>query len=292
MNKPSIIVGMGIGQLYKDVLTKLGQEVITVDLDPNKGADYTDVDQAISTHLKFKTAHICTPNFTHAELTKKLSACSSIVFVEKPGLRTPEEWTQAAQSSARVMMVKNNMWRSNIDELRALAQEAKQVNIQWIRRNCIPHPGSWFTTRELAFGGVSRDLMPHLLSLYIAMNPLWDKEEVNGYLAIRKWMLAQIESTEYGTVNPNGTYDVDDHCAIKFGDKWNLIADWRSMDKEDSSIEFIMPDNTIERFELGWCPEDAYQRMIQDAINNITNSTFWNKQFSEDVWIHQIISKL
>ena len=292
MNKPSIVVGMGIGQLYKDVLTKLGREVVTVDLDPNKGADYTDVDQAISTHLKFKTAHICTPNFTHAELTNKLGACSSIVFVEKPGLRTPEEWTQAAQSSARVMMVKNNMWRSNMDDLRALAQEAKQVNIQWIRKNCIPHPGSWFTTRELAFGGVSRDLMPHLLSLYIAMNPLWDKEEVNGYLAIRKWMLAQIESTEYGTVNPNGTYDVDDHCAIKFGDKWNLIADWRSMDKEDSSIEFIMPDNTIERFELGWCPEDAYQRMIQDAINNITNSTFWNKQFSEDVWIHQIISKL
>jgi hypothetical protein len=179
-----------------------------------------------------------------------------------------------------------------MDDLRALAQEAKQVNIQWIRKNCIPHPGSWFTTRELAFGGVSRDLMPHLLSLYIAMNPLWDKEEVNGYLAIRKWMLAQIESTEYGTVNPNGTYDVDDHCAIKFGDKWNLTADWRSMDKEDSSIEFIMQDNTAERFELGWCPEDAYQRMIQDAINNITNSTFWNKQFSEDVWIHQIISKL
>ena len=292
MNKPSIIVGMGIGQLYKDVLTKLGQEVITVDLDPNKGADYTDVDQAISTHLKFKTAHICTPNFTHAELTNKLSACSSIVFVEKPGLRTPEEWTQAAQSSARVMMVKNNMWRSNMDELRALAQEAKQVNIQWIRKNCIPHPGSWFTTRELAFGGVSRDLMPHLLSLYIAMNPEWGKEQVNDYSAVQNWMLAQIESTEYGTVNSNGTYDVDDHCAIKFGNKWNLTADWRSMDKEDSSIEFIMPDNTVERFELGWCPEDAYQRMIQDAVNNITNSTFWNKQFAEDVWIHQMISKL
>ena len=292
MNKPSIIVGMGIGQLYKDVLTKLGQEVITVDLDPNKGADYTDVDQAISTHLKFKTAHICTPNFTHAELTKKLSACSSIVFVEKPGLRTPEEWTQAAQSSARVMMVKNNMWRSNIDELRALAQEAKQVNIQWIRRNCIPHPGSWFTTRELAFGGVSRDLMPHLLSLYIAMNPQWDKEEVNGYLAIRKWMLAQIESTEYGTVNPNGTYDVDDHCAIKFDDKWNLIADWRSMDKEDSSIEFIMPDNTIERFELGWCPEEAYHNMIVDAIANIANNDFWQEQLQQDFWIHERIENL
>ena len=33
--------------------------------------------------------------------------------------------------------------------------------------------GSWFTTRKLAFGGVSRDLMPHLLSLYVAMNPHW-----------------------------------------------------------------------------------------------------------------------
>lgn len=292
MNKPSIIVGMGIGQLYKDVLTKLGQEVITVDLDPNKGADYTDVDQAISTHLKFKTAHICTPNFTHAELTNKLGACSSIVFVEKPGLRTPEEWTQAAQSSARVMMVKNNMWRSNIDELRALAQEAKQVNIQWIRRNCIPHPGSWFTTKGFAFGGVSRDLMPHLLSIYIALNPEWESTTNQDSSSQRVWKLEDIDGTEYGTVNPNGTYDVDDQCQMTFGNKWFLEANWRSMDREDSSIEFVMQDNTVERFELGWCPEDAYQSMIQDAVNNITNSTFWNKQFTEDVWIHQMISKL
>jgi predicted dehydrogenase len=292
MNKPSIIVGMGIGQLYKDVLTKLGREVVTVDLDPSKGADYISVDQAINEHLAFNTAHICTPNFTHAELTKKLSTCANIVFVEKPGLRTAAEWYQAATSSARIMMVKNNMWRSNINELRRQASQAKQVNIQWIRRNCIPHPGSWFTTRELAFGGVSRDLMPHLLSLFIALNPDWQQEKINKRSAVAKWQLKDIDSTEYGTVNPNGTYDVDDLCVINFGDKWNLTADWRSVDKEDSSIEFVMPDDSIERFELGWCPEEAYLAMIQDAVNNFTNSTFWNKQFAQDVWIHQMIENL
>ena len=292
MNKPSIIVGMGIGQLYKDVLTKLGREVVTVDLDPNKGADYTSVDQAISEHLTFNTAHICTPNFTHAELTKKLSTCANIVFVEKPGLRTAAEWYQAANGSARIMMVKNNMWRSNINELRRQASQAKQVNIQWIRRNCIPHPGSWFTTRELAFGGVSRDLMPHLLSLFIALNPDWQKEKINQRSAIAQWQLKDIDNTEYGIINPNGTYDVDDCCTINFGDKWQLTANWRSMDKEDSSIEFVMPDDSVERFELGWCPEEAYLAMIQDAVNNFTNSTFWNKQFTQDVWIHQLIETL
>ena len=64
MSKRSLIIGMGIGQLYKDVLTKLGHEVVTVDLDPTK-ADFTDIKLAISKHSWFETAHICTPNFTH-----------------------------------------------------------------------------------------------------------------------------------------------------------------------------------------------------------------------------------
>jgi hypothetical protein len=98
-------------------------------------------------------------------------------------------------------------------------KEAKTVNIKWLRKNCIPSPGSWFTTRKLAFGGVSRDLMPHLLSLYIAMNPGWRKEQINGQTAMACWELKDIDSTEYGIVNPKGTYDVDDVCVINFGNK-------------------------------------------------------------------------
>jgi predicted dehydrogenase len=293
MTKRSLIIGMGIGQLYKDVLTKLGHEVITVDSDPAKKADYTDIRSAVASQW-FDTAHICTPNYTHLEIAESIAPYAKIVFIEKPGVKTNADWTRLVRQRpfTRFMMVKNNMWRSNIDKLKALADKAKTVNIEWTRRNCIPSPGSWFTTRELAYGGVSRDLMPHLLSLYVAMNPSWHTETVNGQLAQMLWQLKDIESTEYGTVNPNGTYDVDDKCTINFGNKWHCVANWRSMDYENSAIEFIMQDNAVERFDLGWCPEEAYHNMITDAITNMDNPKFWLDQFNIDSWIHERLENL
>ena len=285
---------MGIGQLYKTVLEKLGHEVVTVDQDISKGADFDSIDKASLIHGLFDTAHICTPNFTHFELAARVASYSKIVFIEKPGVATSATWNKLVTEfkQTRFMMVKNNMWRDNIAELKELAGRANTVNIRWIRKNCIPNPGSWFTTKKLAFGGVSRDLMPHLLSLYVAMNPAWRTESVNGQSSLQYWQLENIESTEYGTVNPNGTYDVDDVCHIDFGNKWGCQANWRSMDKEDSSIEFIMQDNSIERFELGWCPEQAYHNMIVDAVTNIDNSEFWLQQYAVDTWIHERIEKL
>ena len=294
MSKRSLIIGMGIGQLYKTVLTNLGHEVVTVDHDSSKKPDFLSVDAAIIVHGFFDTAHICTPNFTHFEIAAKVAPVSKIVFIEKPGVATSLTWCKLITtfSQTRFIMVKNNMWRNNIAELKALAEKAKTVKIRWIRKNCIPSPGSWFTTKKLAFGGVSRDLMPHLLSLYVAMNPTWRKDTVSGKTAMACWELKDIESTEYGTVNPKGTYDVDDMCVINFGDKWKCAANWRSMDEEDSSIEFVMQDNTVERFELGWCPEDAYESMIKEAIERVDDYQFWLKHFDIDTWIHERIENL
>ena len=285
---------MGIGQLYKTVLDKLGHEVITVDQDITKGAMLPSIDSAILLYAPFDTVHICTPNFTHFEIAGRVAPVSKIVFVEKPGVAKSENWATLVHTfpNTRFMMVKNNMWRDNIAKLKELAGRANTVNIRWIRKNCIPSPGSWFTTKKLAFGGVSRDLMPHLLSLYVAMNPAWRTESVNGKSSLQYWQLENIESTEYGIVNPNGTYDVDDVCHIDFGNKWGCQANWRSMDKEDSSIEFIMQDNTVERFELGWCPEQAYHNMIVDAVANLTNNNFWQEQLQQDFWIHERIENL
>ena len=294
MSKRSLIIGMGIGQLYKTVLEKLGHEVVTVDPDISKGAMLPSVDSALLVHGFFDTVHICTPNFTHFELAAKVAPHAKIVFIEKPGVATSLTWCKLITTfpQTRFIMVKNNMWRSNINELKEQASRAKTVKIRWIRKNCIPSPGSWFTTRKFAFGGVSRDLMPHLLSLYVAMNSNWRKELVNGQTAMACWELKDIESTEYGVVNPNGVYDVDDVCVINFGDKWKCAANWRSMDEEDSSIEFVMQDNSIERFELGWCPEEAYYNMIKDAVDNVDNYEFWLKQFDIDTWIHERIELL
>ena len=290
----SLIVGMGIGNLYKDVLTKLGYQVTTVDMDPNKHADYLDLTTALDEHLCFNTVHICTPNFTHEDIARQVAKHAGIVFIEKPGVETALAWFNLVQDypDTRFMMVKNNMWRSNIAELAASASIAKIVNIRWIRRDCIPHPGSWFTTRKLAYGGVSRDLMPHLLSLYIALNPSWRTESVNGKGAQMMWELDNIDTTDYGVINPNGIYDVDDQCHIDFGSKWGCQANWRSMDVEDSSIQFIFQDNSALRFELGWCPEEAYHSMIVDAITNVNNEEFWTKQLNQDLWIHKQIESL
>jgi predicted dehydrogenase len=290
----SLIVGMGIGNLYKDVLANLGHTIVTVDMDPSKHADYLDLPTALAEHPCFDTVHICTPNFTHETIARKVAEQSRIVFIEKPGVESALAWFNLTQDhpNTRFMMVKNNMWRNNIPELVASASIAKTVNIQWIRKNCIPHPGSWFTTRKLAYGGVSRDLMPHLLSLYIAMNPNWKQEPVNGKSAQMLWELKDIDSTDYGVVNPNGTYDVDDQCHIDFGSKWHTTASWRSMDIEDSSIKFIFQDGSALRFELGWCPEEAYHNMIIDAIANADNTEFWINQLDQDIWIHKQLESL
>lgn len=290
----SLVIGMGIGELYKSVLTQLGAEVITVDSDNAKNAMFKSINAATAEHEHFNTAHICTPNFTHLDLASQVAPYSNIVFIEKPGVIDKKTWQTLVDSfpNTRFIMVKNNMWRNNIQDLREKATKAKRVNIEWVRKNCIPSPGSWFTTRELAFGGVSRDLMPHLLSLYISLNPTWKTDKADSRASLQHWLLEDIESTEYGTINPDGVYDVDDECVILFTGKWNCRANWRSMTTEHSGITFINEDNSKDVFELGWCPEEAYLNMIKDAVENLNNDAFWKEQLEIDLWIHEQIENI
>jgi len=285
----SLIIGMGIGELYKSVLTQLDAEVITVDTNPDKNADFAKVEDALVAHGFFDTVNICTPNFTHAQLTQQVAPYSKIVFVEKPGFKNSTEWSDILSQypDTRIMMVKNNMWRDNIGEMQLLSEQSNTVDIKWIRKNCIPHPGSWFTTKELAYGGVSRDLVPHLLSLYIALNPDWHSTTASNSIVGQRWTLSEIDSTEYGDINYNGIYDVDDNVEMLFGDKWRVQADWRDLTLEESCVKFN--SSTID---LGWCPELAFSNMIQDAIKNADNGDFWQEQQKQDVWIHKQIEAL
>jgi len=287
----SLIIGMGIGQLYKTVLTNLGAEITTVDSDITKGADFPDALSAILARGPFDTAHICTPNFTHFTIATKIAHDCKIVFIEKPGVATASNWATLVHSfpDTRFMMVKNNMWRDNIEEMRLNAESADEIKFNWINKDRVPSPGSWFTTRKLAFGGVSRDLMPHLLSLYIALNPNWLKTGMSGQSSKMRWFLEDLKNTEYGKVNSNGVYDVDDVCSLDFG-KWKLTADWRSMDKDKRNIEMWFGDSVLT-YELGLCPEYAYEHMIKEAYERQSDDKFWNKQFLIDYWIHERVEQ-
>jgi predicted dehydrogenase len=293
MKKRSLIIGMGIGQLYLNVLTNLGHEVITVDTDVKKNADFLTVNAAINAYGCFDTVHICTPNFTHFDLAYRVAKHAGIVFIEKPGVANSEEWNALITEfpQTRFMMVKNNMWRSNINELREQAKNAGTVDLVWLNRDRVPNPGTWFTTKELAYGGVSRDLMPHLLSLYIALNTEWRTTRFMGLTVNTNWLLEDLTQTDYGVVKADGTYDVDDECKLRYGHKWNLNANWRTNDIEWRKIIFSKLGNTTE-FELGLCPEDAYQAMISEAVAKIKDDAFWALQNEIDIWIHEQIQRL
>jgi len=289
----TLIVGLGFGSLYKTLHAKLGHHVVTVD--PRQGiADYGQIDDAINDHGYFDIAHICTPNFTHVSLASSIATDTSIVIVEKPGAANAKEWSTLVESfpDTRFMMSKNNMWRHNIVQMQAAAAAASVVKLNWINRDRIPGPGSWFTNKNLAYGGVSRDLMPHLLSLYISLNPNWYTDPITDHFISRNWSLDQLTSTEYGTIDAKGVYDVDDLAQINFTDKWILKADWRSLNKDQRNIECTLPDIKQIQFVLGLCPESAYESMIETAIANLSNNAFWDEQRKQDLWIHKVIDEL
>jgi predicted dehydrogenase len=296
MKPTSLVIGMGIGQLYKTVLENLGHNVVTVDRDINKGADFPEVTPAILAYGQFDVTVICTPNFTHEKISETIKPNTRILLIEKPGVENKHRWTQLFRSNnkTRIMMVKNNMWRDNIEEMRSYVEQARTVKIKWINKNRIPGPGTWFTTKNLAYGGVSRDLMPHLLSLYVALNEHWNSSQKTGEEARQLHTLDSIEDTEYGVVKRDGVYDVDDLCKIKYmknGRVWKMEANWADGKADDRAIEFELDDGTVKRFELGLCPESAYQKMIEDAIANVNNQDFWEEQYNIDTWIHERIEK-
>lgn len=304
MNKNSIVVGMGIGQLYRQALTELGYTVVSVDADPAKGAEFTDVASAIKKYKNFETAHICTPNFTHAGLAQKLAPYSKIVFVEKPGVANSNVWNTLVHTykDTRFTMVKNNQWRDNINELQELARNSYMVDLKWINNDRVPGPGTWFTTRSLAYGGVSRDLMPHLLSLFMAIEPNFMRAEQIKNSAVKVWNLEDFDRTDYGVLNKDGVYDVDDVCALSFrtdSTVWNLTADWRSTRGDERCITFYL-NNTEDRLdsntpisvELSLCPEYAYKNMIEDCVKNLNNSEFWQNQLEQDYYIHEKVQNI
>ena len=137
--------------------------------------------------------------------------------------------------------------------------------------------------------------MPHLLSLFMVLEPYYKASRQISNVAKQNWVLEDVSNTDYGTVNVNGVYDVDDSCRLEYvcNDRvWNLDANWRTLGEDDRAIIFTMPDNRQVRVELGLCPEDAYQTMINDAILSYHEATFWNKQLDQDLWIHQQIETL
>lgn len=294
----ALVVGLGIGQLYKKVLTEAGISVVTVDLDVKQNADFLSVEHCFEHQRGFDIAVICTPNYTHYELAMKIAPETAILFVDKPGVANESQWRYLvlANPNTRIMMVKNNMWRIDAVNFKLHAEMAQSTGIYWINRNRVPKPGSWFTDRSCAFGGVSKDLVPHLLSIYACMSPdrYWENIPWDVRWS-RRWSLEELQNSDYGEVLANGVYNVDDVVEFKMNlvDEdtgrnrlFHFIADWRNNEEEDIAVHYENNQIKIDT-ELGLCPEDAYLRMITCAIEKFDDVDFWKNQFEIDSWIHR-----
>ncbi len=296
-NLNSLVVGLGIGNLYKEVLTNLGHEVKTVDTSIEKNADFPNVNSAIWGDNKFDTAHICTPNNLHFSMAVELAKSCNIIFIEKPGVKDSAQWAELQKNHRknRFIMVKNNQWRDDIDQLTKDYDQSDLIKLKWFNKNRIPNPGSWFTNKQLSFGGVSRDLLPHLLSFFTRFEKDYLIAKILDKKSEQRHSLETITDTDYGTVNKKGTYDVDDYCSVSFSIKNKTImieADWKNDISDDRCIEFYKDNKCFKKYDFGLCPESAYKNMITDCLNNLKNDHWWESQHNQDLWIHQIIENL
>jgi predicted dehydrogenase len=305
MVKKVLIIGLGIGKLYQKVLSDTEQyNVVTIDIDPYKEPDFLDIETCKQVNPSFDLALVCVPNYLHEEMVMKLvtNDMAKVILVEKPGLFDFAAWISAVHIGEpnKLIMIKNNMYRDNYPAIIKTINEnrfdIKNVNVCWLNKDRIPHPGSWFTTKKLAFGGVSRDLMPHLLSIYYSLF-----QELNLPVDIyktQKYTLEDLKGTAYGKVNKDGVYDVDDYCRIKFRNTIKgsivpvtLYASWKTdIEKSKIGIEIEFRDGNKVFYDFGLCPEYAYHDMIRHSLKMTKKE--YKKQNDIDIWIHNIIDNV
>ena len=260
----------GIGSnVYFPELCKLGYEVSVLDNRiPN--IKFNDISQVTEA---YDLAVVSTPNFTHMDIAEKLAETGTKrIFVDKPGFIDAYAWSHLCYKypETKFHLVKNNLFRDNYGDVLELmkTKDVIGVDISWISNNRIPNPGSWFTTKKLAFGGISRDLMPHLYCFAIklfGMSKL--KKTLFKQASYQRWNLRSITSTDYGVVNTSGIYNVDD-TALAVANVGNislkLSASWKEgYDKQ--SITLFFRDGTTYEWTFGLCPAEAYGEMLKST---------------------------
>lgn len=294
MHKTVCVVGLGIGKLYVDACNRLGWRVITVDQNPNVSADYLSVDD-IPASIHLDMGIVCTPNFAHLQVAQQLARKSATnIVVEKPGFFCSGDWLEFQQQypESRLWMVKNNQFRTLFTDLRD--KEIEKIQLFWLNKNRIPGAGSWFTDKSKSYGGVSRDLMPHLLS--VAQRSLNQCIANDDFVArcYRQYDMSQLENdSSYGNFNATGIYDVDDYACFKSNVNNITIecfASWKKdIDADIIEWRFKLKNQSDLTYKVGLCPESAYETMLQEYMHATQETHQQHQQYDEE--IHKIIDR-
>jgi predicted dehydrogenase len=294
MSKKILIVGLGIGSMYREIL-KNSYKIETIDFDSSKNPTFTSIAEFKEKRYgtKYDLIIICTPNFLHKEHFLLLREYGRRFVVEKPGFKNTKEFQELYNKEKNIFIMKNNYYRDEIINLKPYMKNTKKVSINWINENRIPQPGGWFTDISKSFGGVSVDLMPHLLHIFFLLN---DKKEYTFFLfdKIRNFSLSEIKETEYGKVNLEGVYNVDDSCSLFMNNdstSFTLNAAWANKEKiEDLSITLLLENGEKIIYKYSLCPEKYYYNYLsaiaKGDFDSIERKT---EQYNLDLQLHRIL---
>jgi len=289
MQPKALLIGLGgIGEnVYLPQLKKINYDITTVDKF-NENAQFESIEDIDKT---FDVCIISTPNFTHHEYAKSVADICKHVFIEKPGLPSADQWQELCDSfpNTRFYMCKNNLYRNEYGALGNFLKNVESpvsVEINWLNKDRIPSPGSWFTNRKQSWGGVAMDLFPHLYCYMSMLFPIHKLQRTAHSMCQQNSLVELMYSgstTAYGKIDPKGIYDVCDYAQ----ETWmynnvpiTITASWRA-GIDDQSIRIHTHESTYE-WRFGLCPDIAYGKMIAEC----TQENY--KQHQElDYWIHK-----
>ena len=192
----SIKVGViGAGWMVKyhaEGFRKAGAEIVAV-ADPAPGAadkaaqewsipkTFDSVDKMLAEAPELDAVSIIVPNKFHAPLAIQCLKAGKHVFCEKPpGLDAGEVEKMigvAEEAGKKLMFNFNNRARPESQAMKGYVDDGtvgtiNSAQAKWIRRTGIPGFGGWFTTKAMAGGGATIDLLHMIdLSLYFMGYP-------------------------------------------------------------------------------------------------------------------------
>lgn len=201
---------------------------------------YNDIEEFVNSGIE--AAVIATPNFTHADYTRKLMNNGIHVLCEKPVALSKKDIREISDMAKanNIIYVPGfvNRWRQDIQRIRseiALGRVGNILEIQagWIRKNGVPRPGTWFTNRSMSGGGVLVDLGSHILDICLML--LGNRNIVDQNL---KMSLCSLEKLKNGGAANWFLRDDEKHYEI---------------DVEDNAeVTVLFDDSTKMNVRLSW----------------------------------------
>lgn len=194
---------------------------------------------------------ICTPNFTHRDMTIAALEAGVNVHVEKPIAMNAKEAAEIVEcekkTGKQVMQGMNKRFLGQTVMVQRLMEEGffgevYRARCGWERNSGIPGIGRWFTDKKLSGGGALIDLGAHYLDVTLHMMGWPRATSVLGNTYEKFGKSGDRIRRGYRS-DPNGVYDVEDmatgYVRMANGATLDFVFSWASnRDHEVRYVEF------------------------------------------------------